>query len=259
MFEKLKKRSWFSFCPQITTNCVYCLGFFTQIRVSRWSLSHSPPQFQWLIMPLSVAAREERRDHRDNSREAGKRGVDSPTRSEWCPRFCFQCWDQWACCSCQRGQAEKTGGPAETDVLTESTCTGRRPSFAERRGGPLPLFWLKQRWWEKLRETGCWCKLDQIQSDLHPDKVFSLHFNMCEILQQHEKVMNSSTPPPHLLLYYVTMLQTCHIMNYFPSCTRKLFQIKIRICSLILLMRVQLLFASACSFTSTYLMYIALF
>lgn len=55
-------------------------------------------------------------------------------------------------CSCQRGRAEKTGGPAGTDVLTKSTCTGRRPSFAGRRGGPLPLFWLKER---RLRETGC--------------------------------------------------------------------------------------------------------
>lgn len=107
MFEKLKKRSWFSFCPQITTNCVYCLGFFAQIRVSRWSLSHSPPQFQWLIMPLLVAAREKRRDHRDNSREAGKRGVDSPTRSEWCPRFCFQCWDQWAAAAAREDRQRK--------------------------------------------------------------------------------------------------------------------------------------------------------
>lgn len=27
--------------------------------------------------------------------EGGKRGVDNSTRSEWCPVFCFQWWDQW--------------------------------------------------------------------------------------------------------------------------------------------------------------------
>lgn len=76
---------------------------------------------------------------------------------------------------------------------------------------------------------------------------------MCEILQQHEKVMNSSTPPPP---HYVKLLQTCDIMNCFQCCTGTLFQIKLLIRSLISFRHVQLLIASACSLTSIYLMYI---
>lgn len=165
--------------------------------VSRQTISHSPPQIHWLIVSLSVSAREERRDHRDSSREAGQ-----SHKVRAMSTLLFPVLRPVSRCSCQRGQAEKTGSPAKTDVLTELTCTGHRPFFSERRGGPFPLFWLKQRRWGRLRKTGCRCKQDQIQSDLHPDKVFSLHFNTCEILQQHKKLINSSIPPPPPLLYY---------------------------------------------------------
>lgn len=45
-----------------------------------------------------LAVRGKWGDHRAKKKkkgEGGKRGVDNPTRSEWCPVFCFQWWDQW--------------------------------------------------------------------------------------------------------------------------------------------------------------------
>lgn len=119
MFVTLQKRSSFSFCLHITTNCVYCLRFLTQMRVSGRSLSHSPPQFQWLMALLSAAAREEKRDQRDSSREAGTRGVDSPTRSEPCPRFCFQCWDQWAAAAAREDRRRKPPARQEQMFLQD--------------------------------------------------------------------------------------------------------------------------------------------
>lgn len=49
-----------------------------------WSLSF------W----LRWKGREQTAEQKEKRREE-KRGVNNPTRSEWCPVFCFRRWDQW--------------------------------------------------------------------------------------------------------------------------------------------------------------------
>lgn len=76
------------------------------------SFSISPVEVGFLTSPLpehmtilmidrgSPDCRREGRERttettKRRERERGKRGVDNPTRSERCPVFCFQWWDQW--------------------------------------------------------------------------------------------------------------------------------------------------------------------
>ena len=184
------------------------------MRVSGRSLSHSPPQFQWLIVLLTTAARERKREREREERperqqqRGRKEGRGQSHKVRAMSTLLFPLLRSVSRCSCQRGQAENSGGPAETDVLTESTCTGRLslkdvvPNF--------PLFgWNKDGEGSSRRRAA---NVNRIRYTQISILIRSFHCILMWDSRQHGKVVNSSTYPP--LLYYVKLPQTCHIIDF---------------------------------------------
>lgn len=100
---------WLNISSSLTHSPRFCFVFSSQ---NEFSMSPIGVGFLTIPLPepvtilmidcstLDCGEREERGPQRQKKKEkegeeGGKRGVDNPTRSEWCPVFCFQWWDQW--------------------------------------------------------------------------------------------------------------------------------------------------------------------
>lgn len=192
------------------------------MQVSGRSLSHRPRQFQWLIALFATAERGRRGDNRGSS---SRRRTERQERGAWTVpqgRTDVHAFVSSAEISEPLQLPEETGG--ENWRPGRNRCSYRihthRAGWTTRRPR-FPFFG-----WNKDSERGSGriaVGVNRIRYSViyilirtRPD--ISLGFNTCEGLQQHEGVMNSSTPPlPRL--YYVNLLQSWIISLDGPDTT----------------------------------------
>lgn len=79
--------------------------------------------------------------------------MDNPTRSEWCPVFCFQWWDQWP--AQPRGDRQSNWRPGRNRCSYTMNMHLVGCLFTKSQGADFPFFWKQRKIQQRVTLSTC--------------------------------------------------------------------------------------------------------